>query len=118
MSDRQLQSFFLKFALGVSVILALELTSLHKLLSIGLIVIIALFTLRGWAIACAWKQLAEHDQRQREYGFYGLQDESSIDREALILDTYDFALWLLPALMAIGFWLPAHWGELLHAVTN
>lgn len=118
MSDRQLQSFCRKFALGVSVILALELTTLHKLLSIGLIVIIALFTLRGWAIACAWRQLVEYDQRQREYGLYGLQDECSINRENLILDTYDLALWLLPVLMAIGFWLPAHWGELLHAVAN
>lgn len=118
MSDRQLQQFFLKFALGVAVTLSLELTALHKFLSIGFIAIAAFFVIRGFAIASAWQQVTQFDAKQREYGIYAPQEQCPIDRESLILDTYDLALWALPALIALIFWLPAHFGELLHAFQN
>lgn len=119
MSDRQLQTFFLKVAVGVAVTLCLELAALHKILSIGLIAIAAVFLFRCLALASAWQQLAQFNQQQADRHFYALTSEQEpIDREELILDTYDTALWLLPVILAIGFWLPLHWGELLHAFQN
>ncbi len=119
MSDRQLQAFFQKFAVGVAVALSLELTALHKFLAIGFIAIAAVFLFRCLALAAAWQQLAAWDRQQAQRGLYALsRNQDPINREALILDTYDTALWLLPALLAIGFWVPAHLGELLHAFKN